>query len=173
LAAIGMGVVALVGETYAIPGFETEFLKRIRELVDSLPKGTAELYVGHHPSNPKSLPYFCITPTNPRAAKIRGFVCEGQGIDFTIGEATGGEVFVSRKNTARGTAHVEGFLQLCHAVITANFAEVITLDSRGHKIHSEITLHIDGRRIYLHSGWFLWRLFPNKTTKTFSYEPYY
>lgn len=158
---------------YAIPGFESEFLERIRELVDSLPKGTAELYIGHPPSHPKSLPYFRITPTNPRSAKIQGFVCEGQGIDFTIGEATGGEGFVSRKKTARGTAHVEGFLRICHSVFTSNFSEVITLNSRGHRIHSEITLDVDGREIRLHSGWFLWRLFPKKTTKTFSYEPYY
>jgi hypothetical protein len=176
LASASMGwlaVVGVAGSSAAIPGFETEFLERIRELVGSLPKGSAELYVGRHPSNPKSLPYFRVTPTNSLAAEIEGYVCEGQGIDFKIGCATGGEVFVSSKRTARDRVRVEEFLEICRTVFASGLTETIVLNSSGARVHSEITLELKGRKIRLHSGWFLWRLFPNKTVKHLSYEPYY
>ena len=172
MASVSM-VVGVTGSSATTLDFESEFLERIREIVGSLPKGSAELYVGRHPSHPESLPYFRVIPTNSLAAEIEGYVCEGQGIDFKIGCATGGEVFVSSKRTARDRARVEEFLEICRAVFASGLTEMIVFNSSGGRVHSEIALGFKGRKIRLHSGWFLWRLFPNKTVRHLSYEPYY
>src|SRR5579862_8795528 len=90
--------------------FEERIGARLSALVAALPNGTANLYVGANPTDPKALfPYFLITPSNPRSAKIRGYVVEGQGFDYTIGQATGGEIFVPPNNTARARAKEDRF----------------------------------------------------------------
>jgi hypothetical protein len=72
--------------------FEERVTARLKALVTVLPDGAATFYAGANPNAlAKSLfPYFCITPSNPKSAAIRGYVIERQGIDFTIGQATGG-----------------------------------------------------------------------------------
>ena len=164
----------MVESSGAVQGFEHEFLERLRgDLVRALPEGTADFYVGHPASHPNSLPYFRITPTNPRAAKIQGFVCEGQGIDFTIGEATGGEVFVSRKRNAEDRIGVEKFFQICRAVFTSHFSETIVLNPRGRRLWSKIVLTVDGRKVRLQGGSIFWFLFPRRAKRVICYEPYY
>jgi hypothetical protein len=156
-----------------IQGFEAIFLERLDQLVRALPKGAADLYVGKHPSHTKSVfPYFCITPTNPRSAKVQGFVYEGQGIDFTIGQGTGGEVFVSREKTERQNANLERFLRMCEAVFTTSFNETLVCSRRGRVIWSRIELSLDGLTVRIGGRQVFWWLFPGRTTKQFLYEPY-
>lgn len=163
---------AVVENSVVTVGFEAEFMEKLRELVGTLPKGTAELYIGHVPAHPKSLPFFRITPTNHQAAIIQGGVCDGQGIDFKIGQATGGEIFVSPKRTDRDNARVERFFQICRSVFSSNFCEVLILNSSGSKVWSRITLKVDGRRVRLGGGWIFWWLVPRKTKRVVCYEPY-
>jgi hypothetical protein len=90
-----------------------------------------------------------------------------------IGEATGGEVFVSKERTARQNKHVERFLGICHAVFGTSFLETLVYSRRGRVIRSQIVFGAGGRRIRIGGRQVFWWLFPGRVTKRFSYEPYY
>lgn len=163
----------MVETPVTIVGFEKEFLERLRKTVQSLPAGTADLYIGHYPSSPKSFPWFRIMPTNPRAAKIEGFVIDGQGIDFMFGDASTGEVFVSPKRTSRQLAHVERFFRLCQAIFTEHAVELVVRNIKGRPIWTRLTIPVDGRTEKVGGGYFLWWLSPKRTKRVIRYEPYY
>jgi hypothetical protein len=151
--------------------FEKRILNRLEEKVLALPAGTADLYIGDYPGVEKSVfPYFSVTPTNPKSATIRGAVIAGQGIDFTVGHGTGGEIYIKNGKVAR--TQENWFFKICDAVLTSRFSETLTFDSGGHVIHSTIALQIDGRRVRLGGQHIFWWAFRRKTMKTFVYDPY-
>ena len=142
-------------------------------MVAALPSGTATLYVGTDPNSAKSLfPYFRITPNNPRSATVRGYLLEGQGFDFTIGQATGGEIFVPN-DSARARAREERFFQVCEAVFASSFTEYLTCSRRGRVIRSRIVLKLESGSIHLGGHQLFWWAALGKTNKCLHYEPYY
>jgi hypothetical protein len=153
--------------------FEERVTARLKALVTVLPDGAATFYAGANPNAlAKSLfPYFCITPSNPKSATIRGYVIERQGIDFTIGQATGGEIFVAN-GSARARAHEDRFYQICQAVFTSSFTEYLTYSKRGRVIRSRIVLQLDSRSVQLGGHQLFWWAVLNRTEKCFHYEPY-
>jgi hypothetical protein len=154
-------------------GFEERVTARLNAMVAALPPGTATLYVGSDPNCvAKALfPYFRITPGNLKSATITGYLVEGQGIDFTIGQATGGEIFVSNDN-ARGGAEEDRFFRICQAVFTSSFTERLTYSKRGRVICSRIVLQLGSQSVRLGGHRFFWWAVPNRTEKLFHYEPY-
>lgn len=152
--------------------FEKRILNRLEATVLALPSGTAELYIGDYPGVEKSLfPYFSVTPTNPKSATIRGTVIEGQGIDFTIGHGTGGEIYI--KEDGKDARTLENwFFKVCNAVFISRFSETLTYNASGRVIRSAIALQIDRRRVRLGGQHIFWWAFRRKTMKTFDYDPY-
>jgi hypothetical protein len=154
-------------------GFEERAAARLNEIVAALPSATATLYVGTDPNFPKALfPYFRITPSNPRSATIRGHLIGGQGFDYVIGQATGGEIFVPN-DSARARADEDRFFQICQAVFTSSFTECLTYSKPGRVIRSKIVLRLDSRSVQLGGHQLFWWAVPNRTEKSFHYEPYY
>ena len=152
--------------------FEERALARLNAMVAALPSGTATLYAGADPNFPKALfPYFRITPSNPKSATIRGHLIEGQGIDFAIGQATGGEIFVPN-DSARGKAEEDRFFQICQAVFASSFTECLTYSKLGKVIRSKIVLRLDSRSVQLGGHQLFWWAVLNRTEKYFHYEPY-
>ncbi len=173
MAAVSVVLIVMTETRLPIVGFEKEFLDLLRETVSALPEGTAEFFVGQNPSRARqSFAYFRIKPTNPHSAGIEGYVYEGQGIDFTIGVATSGEVFVSSGKGARLNSRVDWFLRVCRAIFTTHSTETVTYDANGRPIRGRLVLSLDGRRIRLGASLVLWPIRLGKTTKQFSYEPY-
>jgi hypothetical protein len=153
--------------------FEKRVGGRLNDLVAALPSGTANVYLGADPSVPGALyPYFRITPTNPKSATIRGYVIGGQGLDFTIGQATGGEIFAP-DSTARSRANEDQFFQICQVVFTSSLTEYVTYSSRGRVIRSKIVLQLGSRSVRLGGHQLFWWAVLNRSKKNFHYEPYY
>ena len=156
---------SLTGE-YA-PTFETKFLKRLKHVIGSLPTGAATLQIGGPSSLPETVyPSFLISPANQNSAPIKGSAAPQQGIIFTIGRATVVELGEDQRGEDR-------FFQICQGVFTSHFRERLIYISSGRVIHSRIVLPGDGRGLRLRQQQILWWLFPNKTEKLFSYQPYY
>jgi hypothetical protein len=156
-----------------INGIETRILERLRATVATLPAGAAELYTGRDSVSQSPFPYFRVTPSNPRSAVIRGFVIDDQGIDFTIGHATGGEVVITREGGNRGKRREDWFFRVCHAVFTVHFSEKLIYSAGGRVIYSRIELEVDGRKVHIGGHQICWWLFPRRAAKCFSYGPYY
>jgi hypothetical protein len=154
--------------------FEERATVGLNAMVAALPRGTADLYIGSEPDCvAKALfPYFCITPSNPRSATIRGHLIEGQGFDYVIGQATGGEIFVPN-DSAKAAVHEDRFFQICQAVFTSSFTECVTYSRRGRVIRSKIVLQIASHIVQLGGHQLFWWAVLNRTEKCFHYEPYY
>ena len=154
--------------------FEERATARLNAMVGALPNGIATVHIGCDPDSvAKALfPYFRITPSNPKSATIRGYLIERQGIDFTIGEATGGEMFVPN-DSPRARANEERFFQICQAVFMSSFTEDLTYSRRGRVIRSKIVLQLDSRSLRLGGHQLFWWAALNRTEKRFYYEPYY
>jgi hypothetical protein len=145
-------------------GFEVHMIECLRAEIAALPERSAELYVGSDPRYPKSpFPFFRITPRNSQSAPIQGMIADYQGIDFTVGRGTGGEIPIGR---------ADHFLRICRAVFTTRFSEVVVYSRRGRVIWSRVILKIDGHKVGIGGGQIFWWLFPKRVTKVFSYEPY-
>jgi hypothetical protein len=152
--------------------FGKRILNRLEERVLALPAGTADLYIGDYPGVEKSVfPYFSVTPTNSKSATIRGAVISGQGIDFTVGHGTGGEIYIKNDGKVARTQE-NWFFKICDAVFTSWFSETLTFDAGGHVIRSALALQIDRRRVRLGGQHIFWWASRRKTMKTFDYEPY-
>jgi hypothetical protein len=155
------------------PSVEARVLERLAVVVGNLPQGTAELYVGKNSSLQKNLfPYFRISPQNSKSAAIEGYVYNQQGIDFKIGHGTGGEIYVSSKRQPNPTGE-DRFFRICHAVFTTHFSEELIYSSSGRVIWSRIMLEVERDKMRVGGHQVFWWLFPNRTVKHFSYEPYY
>ena len=150
--------------------FETRILDRLKSAVDVLPKGTA---VFSTQKDARTLyPHFRISPANPQSATIHGYVIAGQGIDYTIGRGTGGEIFIKNGLNQKARAEEEEFFQICEAVFRTRFTETLTYNSTGKLIRSAIVLMIRDREVRLGGHRIFWWVSPHKTEKRFSYEPY-
>jgi hypothetical protein len=158
--------------TAPIIGIERVFLEKLGDLLRTLPAGKAELSIGPDATSHDAplCPMFQITPANPRAARIRGFVCDGQGIDFTIGVATGGEVFIGR-NDPRADLKIERFLALLRAVFTSSFVETVTYDRKGRPIRGRIR-DLGGHHVLGAGSIVLWPIRLGKSRKRIAYAPY-
>jgi hypothetical protein len=165
---------AVVTRPPILQGFESRALRRLEATLNALPKGKATLYWGADPTSPaKALfPYFRITPANANSGSIRGFLVEGQGFDYTIGQATGGEIFVGPTDSPQMRANEDRFFEICQAVFKSQFTELLTYNSRGRVIRSRISLRLGGRTVRLGGQQLFWWLVPGRVTKVFSYEPY-
>jgi len=163
----------MVAQPPVLEGFEARALARLKATVEALPPGTATLYVGADPESAvKSLfPYFRITPTNPRAAPIRGFLASGQGFDFTVGRGTFSELSV--REQAEASSNEQRFFQICHAVFKSHFSERLVYDSRGRIIYSRIVLALDGRKVTLGGNRIFWWVCLQKKQGLWLYEPYF
>jgi hypothetical protein len=164
---------AMIEAPYTIPGFETRFAERLRNTVAALPVGAAQLSFDKKPCGGPLLPHFRITPTNPHSAIVEGCFAEGEGINFSIGHGTSGEVYVTTEMGENVKAQEDRFFDICRAVFTTRFSEDLVYNSHGRRVSSRMVLEIDGHTMVLGRHRAFWWLFPNKTRKHFSYEPYY
>jgi len=115
---------------------------------------------------------FCIVPANPRSARIRADVSGWHGIDFAIGEEISDDIFLGSSGEELGRGEEE-FFWICEAVFVTHFEATVTYSSKGKSLCSRMTLQMGGRSKKFRRQRIFWWLFPNRTTKHFSYEPYY
>lgn len=162
-------------EAISTSGFETKFLERLKTVVAALPAGrTAELSVSNERAGTRSsLPHFRIKPSNQRSARIEGFFIEGEGINFTMGEGTWRELYVTSETGVRQEKQIDRFFEICQTIFSSKSTEVLTYSSSARLIRSRLTAKVNGRDVLLGGGQqFFWWLFPGRVTKRFSYEPY-
>lgn len=160
---------------YISPGIERRILGRLSTMIERLPPGAAKLMTGENPTlEPKKnlFPYFRVAPANPRSASIEGYIYEGQGIDFKIGEAIVGEIYVSPKEKT-DSIEEDKFFRICHATFTTHFSEELIYSPSNRVIWSRMVLDAGGRKVRLSGHQIFWWLVPGRTTKNIRYEPYY
>jgi hypothetical protein len=165
---------AMVETIYTIAGFETRFLERLKDMTDKLPTGVAETHFEKKAQDSIAVfPYFRIVPSNERSAPIKGFFIEGEGITFSIGHGTSGEIYISGKSAEEAKAREDEFFGICQAVITTRSYEKLIYNSDGQVIWARMTLRIGDCKRVLGNHRAFWWLCRNRTMKEFSYEPYY
>lgn len=156
---------------YTSPGFETRFRERLEGVIGRLPTGVAELHLEKKPcGSPSPLPYFRIVPSKQGSAPIQGFFAQGEGINFTVGEATSREIFVNSKLEEQAE---DVFFRICRGVFETRFSEKLIYSSQGKLVRSRIVLKVDGNEITLGGQKAFWWLYPKKTRRQLDYEPYY
>jgi hypothetical protein len=153
-------------------GLEIRILDRLREIVAALPEKSADLYIDEDRDPKARVPgwHFRVTPAKQHSACIQGLVDSSFGIYFTIGEATAGEVFLASRNSA---VEEERFFNICHAVFTTHFSEDVTYSLANRVLRSRIMLRVGERTVRIGGHQIFWWFYPRRTTKHFSYEPYY
>ena len=142
-----------------LPSFASAFSERLRALVRSLPADTATLELG----GDNDVVTFTISPSNQRAATIKGEASPQGGINFRVGRGTFVEASTSKE---------QWFLLLCAAVFASRFTESLSYSSTGRVLYSRIELEKDGQKIRLGGHQLFWWLFPNRRNEQVAYEPY-
>jgi hypothetical protein len=157
-------------------GLEIRVLDRLREIVAALPEKSADLYIDEDRDPKARVPgwHFRVTPSKQHSACIQGLVDSSFGIYFTIGEATAGEIFLASRSSKTNEMEEERFFAICRAVFTTHFSEDVTYSSTSNRVlRSRIMLRVDERTIRIGGHQLFGWLYPRRTTKHFSYEPYY
>jgi hypothetical protein len=152
-----------------------QVLDRLKAAIATLPEKSAELHVSEDRDPRACFPgwRFRITPTKPGSASVQGFVDSVFGVWFTIGQATRGEAFLAGRNGKQNQIEEDAFFDICHAVFTTHFSEEVTYSSSNQVLRSRITLRVGERTVCIGGHQVFWWLYPTRTTKRFSYEPYY
>jgi hypothetical protein len=139
-------------------------------MIERLPVGVAELHLEKKRcGSPSPLPYFRIVPSKRGSAPIQGFFAQGEGINFTVGEATSREIFVNSKLEEKAE---DEFSRICRSVFETRFSEKLIYSSQGKLLWSRIVLKVNGDEITLGGQKAFWWLYP-KTRRQLHYEPYY
>ena len=152
-----------------------QVLDRLKATVAALPEKSVELQVSEDRDPRACFPgwRFRITPTKPDSASLQGLVDSVFGVWFIIGQATRGEVFLAGRNGKQNKIKEDAFFDICHAVFTTHFSEEVTYSSSNWVLRSRVTLRAGERMVRIGGHQILWWLYPRRTTKHFSYEPYY
>jgi hypothetical protein len=140
--------------------FTRSFSERLRAVFGTLPADTATLEIG----GDRDVVTFTISPSNHRAAIIKGESSSHSGINFRVGRATIVEASISKE---------QWFFQLCEAIFGSHFTESVSYSSTGRVLYSRIELEKNGQKIRLGGHQLFWWLFPNRRNEHFAYEPYY
>lgn len=156
------------------PGFETEIISEIKDLVATLPTGTVELRISRVPKHPEwPEPYFEIIPDNRNAAPLKG-TAVATDLNLTVGHswrefygfAKGGTII-------RGATWQEELRHIWRAIVAGSLTERLTLDSSGKIIAWDSTLVVDDKAVVFRNGrrrGFLGR--GREKEETVTYEPY-
>jgi hypothetical protein len=156
------------------PGFETELIREVQDVVAGLPANTASLVISRIPGHPEyTEPYFEIIPANPRAARMSGHAVIAD-LYLTIGKASWREFvgFSRGDRIVQGCNWREDFRYICLAVIRGGFTEHIYRDSKGKAIGWETKLSVRGEDLVIRNGRKSQRWLGRERVDSISYEPY-
>lgn len=155
------------------PGFETELLQEVQGLVSGLAPGIANLRVGRVPGHPDwSEPYFDVTPTNPKAARLEG-IAAADDLTLIIGEAEREfPAFARGGSIVHGASWREELRWIWEAVRAGGFTQHHFLDSHGNLIGWSASFLVNGHNLVFRNGRRAERLFGQSKIRNVTYEPY-
>ena len=156
------------------PGFETDVVGELRNLVSSLPEGVASLRISRVKGHPEwAEPAFEVTPTNRKAARLGGYAV-ADDLYLTVGEAEREFIaFAKGGNIIRGSNWRDEFRWIWEAVTAGGITQRHYLDSHGNVIGGATRFVVNGKEIAFRNGRRSERLFGREIVKTVTYEPYY
>lgn len=156
-------------------GFPRAFVSELNALVTAMPSGAARLRIVPSPTRPSlelSGADFEVTPTNPKAARLAGYVL-ARDLHLMVGQAQREFIgFARGGNFVRGASWREELRRIWQAVIAGHFTQSHYLNSSGKVIGGACRLKLNGKDVIFRSGARAEKLFGKENVRTVTYEPY-